>query len=103
MFKKLILSAAAAITLMVGMQAPASAAMAIAKPAATQTEAASDIVEVRGRRHRGGFRRSGGFRRHRGFRRHGGFRHHRWKRHHYWGSRHYYRDCFWRHGRKYCS
>jgi len=98
MFKKLIISAAAAITLMVGMQAPASAAMAIAKPAATQTEVASDIAEVRGRgrgfRRSGGFRRHDGFRRHRGFRRHGGFRHYRWKRHCYYGLRHYYRDCF---------
>ena len=79
MFKKLILSAAAVIALMIGMQAPASAAMAVAKPAVAQTEAAS-IVKVGGRR-RGCFRRGRS-------RRHHGFRRHRWGRHHRWHRRH---------------
>ena len=101
MFKKLILSAFAATALMVASQAPASAAMAVAKPAVEATEATSNLVEVRnGRRRGGGFHRSGG-------RRWGGGRHwggHRWHRRHYW-RRHWdyaYRECFWRRGRKIC-
>ncbi|MFT5509655.1 MAG: hypothetical protein ACI89J_002742 [Hyphomicrobiaceae bacterium] len=101
MFKKTIISAFAAVALMVGMQAPASAAMGVANPAVAQSEAASEIVKVGGRRHRGS--------RHRGSRRHGGFRRHRWGRHHRWHGRHnwgrhyYYRNCHWHHGRRYCG
>jgi hypothetical protein len=101
MFKKLILSAVAAIAMIVSVQAPASAAMPVAKPAVAQSDAASAIVEVGGRR--GGFRRGGGFRRHGGFRRRHWGRHHRWHHRHYWGPRHYYRNCYWYRGHKFCS
>ena len=88
MFKKLIISAFAAIALMVGMQAPASAAMGVAKPAVAQSEAAaSEIVKVGGR-HRFRFRHWG--------------RHHHLRGRHYWGKRHYYRKCHWHHGYKHC-
>lgn len=88
MFKKLIISAFAAIAMMVGMQAPASAAMAVAKPAATvQSEAAAGIVKVGGRR--GGFRIR--------------FRHgRRWHHRHYWYPRHYHRRCHWHRHYRHC-
>ncbi len=109
MLKKMILAVAAAITLAIGVNAPANATMSsLATPAVAQSEATADIVKV-GRRF-GGFRR-GGFRRG-GFRRfRGGFRRHRWghrrfkfhRRYHwrkYYG--HYGYHCFWKYGRKFC-
>ena len=101
MFKKIILPAAAALALMVGMQAPASAAMGIANPAVAAAEMAKDtsnIVKVGGRGHR---KARGGRFRHRG-----GFRRHRWGRHHRWGYRHYWRppyNCYWHYGHKHCG
>ena len=107
MFKKIIIPAFASMAIIFATQAPASAAMSVAKPAATQSTEAPAIIVVRGGRggFRGGFRghrfRHGGFRRHgwhRGHRWHGRHRWHRrhgWHRHHRWHRRH------WRYGRRY--
>ena len=101
MIKKLALSAAAALTLMVGMQAPASAAMGIAKPAVADVTVAADtsnIVKVGGRGHRKARRGR--------FRHRGGFRRHRWGRRHGWGYGHYWRphySCYWHYGHKHCG
>jgi hypothetical protein len=88
MFKKAILSAFAALALMFAANAPASAAMAVAKPEAAQTGLESQIVKVRLGGHRGGFR-------HGGFRRHGGWHRGRWHRRHGWHRGRWHR----RHGR----
>ena len=113
MFKKAILSAFAAVALLFAANAPASAAMAVAKPEAATSAEASQIVKVGRRGGRDGFRR-GGFRRHGGWHRggwHNGRRWHKKRWHHqrywYWG-RHWaspwawYRHCRYlqRHGRR---
>ncbi len=95
MFKKAILSAFAALTLLVAANAPASAAMAIAKPEAGKTATESQIIKVGRRGGGGGFRGGRGFR-HGGFRRggfrHGGRRHHgrHWRHARYWHSGRYW-------------
>lgn len=94
MLKKMIISTFAAISLMVVMQAPASAAMSVAKPAtAVQSEAAAGIVKVGGRR--GGFRIRFGH----GRRWHG---RHYWHGRGYWYKKYHYRKCHWHHGYKHC-
>ena len=103
MFKKVILSAFAAVALLFAANAPASAAMAVAKPEAAKSAEASQIIKVGRRGGRGGFHRGG-------FRHYGGWHHgRRWhhKRYWHWG-RHWaspwawYRHCRYlqRHGRR---
>lgn len=108
MLKKIMISAFAASVIAIGLQAPASAAMMVGKPAAAQSEAASDIIVVRNRR--GGVRHRGRGFRHRGGSRHRNFRHRRWhkghwrwRRHHGWRGHGYrgrrwaaYRHCRWK-------
>lgn len=81
MFKKVIITAIAAISMLAGLHAPASAAMKIANPAAGADT--SNVVEARFRG-----RRFGRFR-HRGFRRIGRGRYRGWRR-----GRGYYRPYY---------
>ncbi|MBU2531797.1 MAG: hypothetical protein KKB37_03585 [Alphaproteobacteria bacterium] len=108
MFRKMMFSALAAVAVMVGLQAQASAApaaLAFAKPEAAKSEIASNLIEVRGKRgggfHKGGFR---GSRFHRRYHRWHGrkWRHHRWHGRHYRGRRWAsYRRCLWKQHRGY--
>ena len=87
MFKKAILSAFAAVALLFAANAPANAAMAVAKPEAAKSVEASQIVKV-GRRGGGGFHRGG-------FRHHGGWRPGRWHGHHWHHKRYWYWGRYW--------
>lgn len=86
MFKKAIITAIAAICMMAGLHAPASAAMKITNPAAGADT--SNVVEARFRG-----RRFGRFR-HRGFRRIGRGRYRGWRRGRYRYGRRYYRPYY---------
>ena len=94
MTRKLIIAALAALTITVGMQAPATAAMTVAKPASIEAAVKTDIVQVH--RRRGKWRR---------WHRHGHHHKHHWHHDHHYGSWAWYKKCLWkqRHGyRIYC-
>jgi hypothetical protein len=96
MFKKAIFAAFAAITLLFTVNAPANAAMALAKPEAAKSGEASQIIKVGRRGGRGGFRRGG-------FRRHGGFHRGRWHRRGRWHHRRWRHARYWHSGRYWAS
>ena len=86
MFRKVFLSAFAALALMFAANAPANAAMALAKPEAARSAEASQIIKV-GRRGGRGFH----------------FRFHHGWHHGHWRPAHVYRHCYWRWGKCWSS